>query len=417
MIGKALPAAGWIFCLLTGAAGPPGEVSLPTRLSGASDPLSPMVRLEGFSFSWKDGLPPGVRGHLVSLRPPRSAVLSLLGLSRTLVLLRLGKAGPSGPGEIPPDFPDTLAVDLQGDGRFGEGERFPLRWERSGGLGRGRTGEIRIGSYPFEIQVLPRSGSWEGVLFPHFWRVGKGLVGRRHFFFLYVDQDLDGKVGPRDLWLLAGPGDPRRELRVLGPAEMRRGDAPFPLEGGKAVFLERIGEKGRAFLKIVKDGSLLEARFLARRAARVRERWARRFAVDDEARRKLLGLRADTPLGHVSIPWIHTTDPLPLWVRARPGKPVLFWVDSEGSTECRRLEHYALGADEVARRIVRGFVPVHVPLGLCAKDPRKRWGVISLPALVVVGSSGKVLWRHEGFLPPGKLAAALKAVLEKEKRP
>ncbi len=398
---------------------PPGISTIPTRLAGASDPRSPMVRLEGFSFFWKKGVPPQVRGPVKSLVPPRFALLPLFGLPRPLLLVRVRPFRPGpGPGQEPsPDFPDTLAVDLQGDGRFGPGELFSLRWEKAGGLGRARTREIRWGGTPFEVQVRPGGGPrWKGVLFPHAWRVGEGRVGRWKRFFLYVDQNLDGRVGREDLWLLAGPGDPRRSLRVLGPGELREGDAPFPLEGGKAAFLERIDQEGRAVLRIRDQGAELEERYLARRAARVRARWARAFAVDDARRRKLLGVPGETRIGGVSIPWIHSTDPLPLWVKARPGRPVLFWVDGEESTECRRLEHYSLGADEAARLIAAKFTAVHVPLGLCGKDPRKAWKVVSLPALVVVGDSGKVLWRHEGFLPPQELVRALKKVLEKSAR-
>ncbi len=392
---------------------PPQVFTIPTRLAGASDPRSPLVRLPGFSFFWKEGVPSQVRGGVKSLVPPRFALLTLLGVSRPLLLLRAKPFRPGRRDVAPAGFPDTLALDLQGDGRFGPAERFPLRWERAGGLGRGRTREIRLGGMPFEVQVRPEGPRWRGFLFPHAWRVGEGRVGRWKRFFLYVDQNLDGRVGKEDLWLLAGPGDPRRSLRALGPEELREGNAPFPLEGGKAAFLERIDGEGRAVIEVRGKGAELEADYLAGRAARVRARWEQVFAVDDAGRRKFLGVPEKTKLGGVSIPWIHTTNPLPLWVKARPGRPVLFWVDGEESTECRRLEHYTLGADEAARLIAEKFTAVHVPLGLCGKDPRKAWGVVSLPALVVVGPSGKVLWKHEGFLPPGKLVRALEEALRK----
>ncbi len=416
MIGKVLFAAGLFFGARAFSAPPLASriSTIPTRWAGASDPFSPLVRLEGFAFTWKEGVPPQVRGRVKSLVPPRFALLPILGAPRPFLLLR---DRPFRPGRVgaPADFPDTLAVDLQGDGRFGKEERFPLRWERAGGMGRGRTGEIRAGGMPFEVQVRPESGRWKGTLFPHAWRVGEGRVGRWKRFFLYLDQNLDGRVGREDLWLLAGPGDPRRKLRVLGPGELREGDAPFPLEGGEAAFLEKIDLDGRAVLRIREGGPEVEERYLARRWARVRSRWERVFALDDTRRRKLLGVPEETKIGDVAIPWIHSTDPLPLWVRARPGRPVLFWVDGEESTECRRLEHYCLEADEAARWIARRFTAVHVPIGLCGKDPRKAWKVVSLPALVVVGASGKILWKHEGFLPPAELARALQSVLDRVK--
>ena len=406
MIGKILLSAGWFFGALL-QAGPPRTWRIPTRWARAGDPQAPMVRFEGVPFSWKEGLPPGAGRQVRSLAPPRFAVLRLLGLNRRALLVRLGRALPGRAG-TPPDFPDTLLLDLQGDGRFGREERFPLRWEGAGGLGRARTEEIRLGGRPFEIQVRPGGGGWKGFLFPHAWRVGWGPGPRRKWFFLYLDRDLDGRVGPRDLWLLAGPGDQRREARVLGPEELREGTAPFPLGGDRAARLERIDPGGNAVIRISPGGRKAEAEYLARRARAVRARWSRIFAVDDQDRRRRLGIPRETPLGGVEIPWIHTTDPRPLCGKARPGRPVLFWLDLEDSTECRRLEHYTLGARQAARWIARRFLAVHVPLGLCPKDPGEAWGVVSAPALVVVGASGKVLWKREGFLTPAELLAALK---------
>jgi hypothetical protein len=153
--------------------------------------------------------------------------------------------------------------------------------------------------------------------------------------------------------------------------------------------------------------------YLARRAARVRKRWAATFALDDGARRKRLGLPPPGPAAPLDPPWRYTLDPGPLWVEATRKRPLLVWIEEEESTVCRRLEHYTLREAGIARLLAARFLPVRVPLGLCAKDPRKGYGVVAVPALAVVGPSGAVLWRHTGFITPRALRQALLAISDR----
>jgi len=382
------------------ASAPARHLGCPTRLVGLDEPGAIRLQFPGHPILFAPGLPAGLGESLESHAPPFSAVLSVHGKGCPAVLARRRPFWPGAP--LPPEEPDSLLLDLDGDGRFSDAEIHPLAWSPARGEARAWSPELRLGPQAFAVQVFRRGPAMEGRLQARSWRLGSCLLAGGWHTFIHVDADLDGAVGRADLWLLAGPGDMRLKERMLDSSRLRPGTVPCPLPGGLEVRLTGFDADARALL-VVGRASPDEEAFLAGRAAEVRERWAREFALDDPDRRIRLGLAAGETGARAHAPWRHTTEPRLLAGLARPGRPALIWVDEEQSTACRRLEHYTLGEPAVAERIARDFAPVHVPLGLCGLDPRPALGLVSVPGLAAVAPGGRVVWRHEGFIGPEAL--------------
>ena len=359
----------------------------------------PFFSFQGFPLNCTSMKPKGLREIPRSLVPPLFSTVTILGRRCFLVLGR--KKRRISRDFDDPELFDTLFFDTQGDGAFDGHETYRLDWAFTVGKGIASTPAIRAGKSEFIIQVVKTSRDMEVRLKPLSLHYGKGEILGKTLHLFFLDMNLDGKAGGEDLWLLAAEGDQRLGLRMLDRTCLREGDVPFPLLGIGTLALIGLDDEDNALL--VSRDAYEDDPYLAKRAERVRRQWESIFSYDEETRRKRLGLPEKGNAGRIHINWKHTIYPLSVFKENETGKPVLFFLDLENSTECRRLEFFTLEQGEVAEKVLSSFFPVHVPMALCPRDPRERWGFVSLPAVLVTDAEGNLLGKTQGFLGPGKL--------------
>lgn len=86
----------------------------------------------------------------------------------------------------------------------------------------------------------------------------------------------------------------------------------------------------------------------------------------------------------------------------------LIWIQFTGSWchFCRRMERDTFPKPEIVAQTRDKFIPLMIRADH-REDLTAQFGVSGLPATVVVGPSGDILGKHEGFLEPAELLAFL----------
>lgn len=290
-----------------------------------------------------------------------------------------------------PEGQAAVGVDRDGDGLFAD----PGEWqraepvERRGTTERWRAQGVVVGSATVDLLFEERLARTTGTLAaPGALRGTATLAGRQFALFL-LDQDLDGSyTSPSDLWWF-GPPERLAGLHELTPDTLIEGDEPVFL-GASPWRLAIVEADGTAHLRADPEAGSLPA-YLARRAARAEQRWEARLAGEAEAFRLANAIDPARPRAAVPTAWSHAPDLSDALARARAEqRPVLAVFEADWCPWCHRLARHTFADAEVARLLER-FVCVRVNYDFATGGETARYGGRSLPFLLLLDGSGRLL--------------------------
>jgi thiol:disulfide interchange protein len=94
------------------------------------------------------------------------------------------------------------------------------------------------------------------------------------------------------------------------------------------------------------------------------------------------------------------------------GKPVLVSFEADWCVWCKKLESITYRDSEVMSLIADSLVPLILDVDKSGRELSDVHGVETLPTVLVFSPSGEEQGRINGYLPPGRFAAAVNEILQ-----
>jgi thiol-disulfide isomerase/thioredoxin len=304
---------------------------------------------------------------------------------------------------------DTLCIDANGDGKWGDGESHALEVTEQPARGNGPAGErgkavdcaFTLGGAKLTAKAsYMRMGENDPIVnlqFPSYLEA-KVKVGDSERIIAIVDKDLDGSFGGKeDLWTLGKAGD--------------RPAAAFALSQiGEKRFLDGqlVGVKVQANNSLqvaIATASGPDPKDAAAHRVRVEHQWFERFDKEREgfvSQRKLdtARPRADQP-----IAWNYVSFDEAIELGKKANKPVFIDVMAFWCVWCYRMDYYTYIDQEVAKVLNTSYVPCKIIqeqdlAGDYDKMMKERLEAKGIPAMGIFGVDGKVLHKIGGWKKP-----------------
>jgi thiol-disulfide isomerase/thioredoxin len=312
---------------------------------------------------------------------------------------------------------DTLCIDANADGKWGDDEHHAIEVTAMQGRNNAPAGErskpvdctIALGAGKLAAKAsymrMGENPPTVALQFPAYLEA-KVKVGDVERIVAIVDKDLDGSfAGKDDLWVLAKAGDrPALPFALSQLGEKRFVDGQLvgiKVEAGNTVKVTAAAAKGP------------DAKDAAAHRERVEHQWFERFdkeKADFVAQRKLDTTR---PRAKAPIAWNYVTFDEAIELGKKAGKPVFVDVMAFWCVWCYRMDYYTYVDQEVADVLGTQFVPCKV---IQEQDLAGDYDVLmkqkleakGIPAMGIFGADGNALHKIGGWKAPVDFLADLK---------
>ncbi len=294
---------------------------------------------------------------------------------------------------------DTLAIDLDGDGAFGESEHVPLALEtQQRERGSVTTGAPIRGALPSGVKYVASFMQPEGrpatlsLTFVEY--LGASVAAGE---IAIVDRDLDGKFGSAgDAWAMVP-----KDGRPAGEYGLMNLDESIFVAGHRHT-IQLAGELLNVS-SVAADGP--DPAVMAAQRARVEHLWMERFEPGRKEFFEQRGLDATRPLATQPIRWQYLTYADAIALGAKEKKPVFIDVMAFWCVWCYRMDWCTYPDAEVTRALNEDFIAVKIiqeqdlvgDYDLVMKEKLQARGI---PAMGIFDGEGNVLQTIGGWKKP-----------------
>ena len=314
---------------------------------------------------------------------------------------------------------DELLFDVDGDDKFGLGERFTVNVQAQGGAKQGNLLEglaVKSGerTFPFVFVYLERPGQPLMAQAIALWYLeAKFKVGEKELAAYGFDGNGDGAfTSEEDGWILreAGAG-PQRPASSFAVSALSEG---IFLDG--AIYRAKFGE-GTALVVTAQPAAAADPADLESHRKRVEKTWFKLFDAEKAEFVKARGFDTSRPLSEQPIAWNYVTFEQGLALAKEQGKPLFVDVMAFWCVWCYRMDYYTYPDKEVAALLSGKFVPVKIiqeqDAGGSYDKAMELLKAEGIPAMGVFGADGALIAPINGWNDPKEFCSLLNDALSK----
>ncbi len=319
------------------------------------------------------------------------------------------------------EWPDRLAIDLDGDGKFNKHEQLELTVEEQKGRGNTKIGvgkaidcTLKLGGVelPAKVGVMARGDTATASLQFSNYLEATVKLGDVEQTIAIVDKDQDGTYGSAgDLWTArkAGDNNPTSAYGLSGMRE-RRFDKDQLLG---------ISVKDKVVQVTATPATAPDAKDAAAHRERVEKLWHERFDKDRAEFYKARQLDESRPLATAPIQWHYVSFDEGLAMAKKSGKPLFIDVMAFWCVWCYRMDYTTYPDKEVAELLNGSFVPVKlIQEQDLAGDYKKLMDKLEargIPAMGIFDGDGNKLHFIGGWNKPEDFVKELQTALDAAK--
>ncbi|MBK8099425.1 MAG: DUF255 domain-containing protein [Planctomycetes bacterium] len=314
---------------------------------------------------------------------------------------------------------DTIAIDLDGDGRIGDAERMALEVTEVPARGGGQPGErgkpVEV-TFALGASKLSAKANYMkmgerpvvNVQFPGYLE-GKATIAGSERIVCVLDKNFDGRFdGAEDLWMVGKAGDRPMQSYALSLLGERR------FTDGHLVSLKVGADNSLAVTEEAASGP--DQKAAAAHRERVEHMWAGRF--DKEREQFVTQRKLDTtrPRAAKGIEWHYVSFDEAIALGKKANKPVFIDVMAFWCVWCYRMDYYTYIDQEVADTLNHKFIACKIiqeqdVAGDYDKMMKERLEAQGIPAMGIFDGDGKRLHKIGGWKAPADFLTDLQTGL------